>query len=85
MFYVYLLRSEIDERYYIGQTDDVAERLTRHNQGFVPATKSRRPLILVGYEEFSSRNEARFREHELKRSAIRRRGFYDKLDKQKSP
>ena len=75
MFHVYLLKSRIDGRYYIGQTDNIANRLARHNQGLVPATKSRRPLFLIGYETFRSRNEARFREYELKRSAAKRKSF----------
>jgi len=81
MFYVYLLKSEVDGKYYIGQTDNVSARLARHNQGFVPATRARRPLALIGYETHPSRNEARFREYELKKSASKRKEFYRKLEK----
>ena len=80
MFYVYLLRSLVDSRYYIGQSEDCDRRLERHNAGFVPATKHRRPLVLVGYEEFASRSEARFREFQLKKSSSERQKFYRKLD-----
>lgn len=85
MFYVYLLKSEVDGHYYIGQTDNVTVRLVRHNQGFVPATRARRPLVLIGQEEFSSRSEARFREYRLKKSAAEREKFYRKLDKELRP
>jgi len=85
MFYVYLLQSAIDGKYYIGQTNDVVNRLARHNRGFVSATKSRRPLVLVGYETFGSRNEARFREYELKKSVTKRNEFHGKLSKKLSP
>ncbi len=80
MFYVYLLKSEIDGKYYIGQTDNVPERLARHNLGFVPATKSRRPLVLLGYETHETRESARFREHQLKHNTNERKKFYRKFD-----
>ncbi len=80
MFYVYLLKSKIDDLYYIGQTNDIENRIARHNQGFVPATRFRHPLILMGYETFNSRNEGRFREYKLKKSAAKRKAFYQKFD-----
>ena len=66
MYYVYLLKSTKDNKYYIGQTQDVAKRLERHNAGQVISTKSRRPFKLVGYETYDSRNEARWAEYNLK-------------------
>ncbi len=33
MYYVYLLESEKDGRYYIGQTHDVSKRFIYHNSG----------------------------------------------------
>ncbi len=36
---VYILYSEKFDRYYIGQTQDFNERLSRHNSGHVPSTK----------------------------------------------
>ncbi len=81
MFYVYLLKSTVDGKYYIGQTVDVDERLRRHNDGYVPATKGRRPFILVGCESFTSRSDARYREFFLKKSATERKKFYGKFVK----
>ncbi len=81
MFYVYLLKSISDGKYYIGQTEDVDVRFRRHNDGYVRATKNRRPLILLGCEQFSSRAEARLREFRLKASAGERIRFYKKFDK----
>jgi predicted GIY-YIG superfamily endonuclease len=42
--YVYILQSEIDpERFYTGSTNNLRERLKRHNDGSVPhISKSRR-------------------------------------------
>lgn len=39
MYYVYLLESEKDGRYYIGHTQDIAERLLYHNSGRSVYTK----------------------------------------------
>jgi len=33
MFYVYILRSEKTKKYYVGSTQDVANRLREHNNG----------------------------------------------------
>ncbi len=83
VFYVYLLKSLVDGEYYIGQTSDIEKRLVGHNNGFVRATRCRRPLRLLGKELLSSREKARFREYELKNSAAKRAAFYKKFDKDK--
>ena len=67
MFYVYVLKSQMDGRFYIGSTQDVRERLRRHNEGRVKSTRPYRPYLLVYTEEFKSRGEAVLREKELKR------------------
>jgi len=66
MFFVYLLRSQKDNGYYIGQTDDTTLRLERHQGGGVDATKNRLPVTLVYYEAYSTRSEAIEREFKLK-------------------
>lgn len=58
MYYVYVLQSLKDNNLYIGKTDDLKARVRRHNVGFVPATKSRRPLTLVFYEAFKNKTDA---------------------------
>jgi putative endonuclease len=52
---------------YTGQTNDLSERLIRHNSGQVPSTKGKGPFRLGYYEEFQSRSEAMWREWELKK------------------
>jgi len=43
-FYVYLLRSESSsEHYYVGFTEDPAQRLNEHNDGKLPKTARFRP------------------------------------------
>ena len=39
-FYVYILKSEVNDRYYTGSTKNPSHRLARHNAGMVQSTKS---------------------------------------------
>ena len=39
MYYVYILKSDQFDKYYIGQTNDIDERLRRHNAGMENGTK----------------------------------------------
>lgn len=79
MWHVYLLQSLKDKKYYIGQTDDIQKRLKEHNKGKIKSTKSRVPFKLMGCEEYSTQNEARRREYELKKSAWQRKKFFEKF------
>ena len=65
-FYTYILKSLKDGRYYYGSTSDLTKRLVKHNKGDVRATKARRPLEVIYFEEFDSRSEAFMREHFFK-------------------
>ncbi|MBT97405.1 MAG: endonuclease [Dehalococcoidia bacterium] len=66
MFYVYILRSERNGRYYIGSTGNLQNRVTQHNAGMTKSTKGFRPWQLIYQEEFHSLSEARQRESKLK-------------------
>lgn len=63
---IYVLRSEKDGNLYTGQTNNLERRLKEHRSGKVKSTKNRRPFILVHVEKFRTREEARWRERELK-------------------
>ncbi|MCX6762135.1 MAG: GIY-YIG nuclease family protein [Candidatus Moranbacteria bacterium] len=65
-FFVYILRSIKDGKLYIGQTNNLEDRLLRHNSGKVTATRNRRPLTITHQEEYPSRTEAMQREKYLK-------------------
>ena len=67
MYYVYILRSLIDEGYYIGQTENITSRIGKHNTGQVQSTKHRCPLVLIKEEVYATRGEARKRENYLKK------------------
>lgn len=56
-WYVYILKCN-DERFYIGCTDILKERLERHNKGNIPATKERLPIKLHTYFAFPNKYTA---------------------------
>ncbi len=44
MFYVYILQSEKDKKFYVGYSEDLEMRLRLHNNGRIKSTKNRRPF-----------------------------------------
>ncbi|MGB9702859.1 MAG: GIY-YIG nuclease family protein, partial [Candidatus Kapaibacteriota bacterium] len=66
MFYVYILYSPSHNRFYIGQTNNLNNRLFRHNSGQVLSTKHYRPWILIFSKQFDSRADALIEEKRLK-------------------
>jgi putative endonuclease len=69
MFFVYVIRSIKDGRFYAGLTGNVPNRLREHNRGQTKSTKGYRPWILVFVEQYPTRKEARAREKFLKSGA----------------
>lgn len=61
-----MLFSLKDKKLYIGFTEDLKSRLSRHANGEVVATKFRRPLKLIHYQYFIDKEEAKKREVFLK-------------------
>ena len=68
MFYVYILKSAKHSRLYRGRTDHLRKRLRDHHAGKVFTTKNWRPLTLVYYEAYRSREDSIQRERALKKS-----------------
>jgi len=64
-FFVYVLRSLVKDRFYVGQTSDLSDRLRRHNEGRVKSTKALRPWSIVYFEKYETRAAAMRREREL--------------------
>lgn len=56
MYYVYSLQCK--DGYYIGCTDDLKARFEKHVNGYVPATKGRRPVVLDFYFGVSDKYRA---------------------------
>ena len=66
MYYVYVLQSKKDGKFYVGCTADLRKRLVYHNKGSVESTRNRRPLELIYYEACISQKDALHREKYLK-------------------
>lgn len=82
-FFVYILESDCDRTFYIGQTNNLIERLKRHNSGKNRSTKSKIPYQLKYFETFDTRAEAMRREWELKKkyNTERKRKLIQLFDK----
>jgi len=66
MWYVYVLKSMHNGRYYTGSTNDLQRRLSEHGHGKTPSTRYNGPYELVYQEEVGTRLAARQRERFLK-------------------
>ena len=66
MYYVYILRSLKDSRFYIGSTHDLKKRFAQHNHGEAGYTQKYMPWELIYYEAYTRRNLAENRERKLK-------------------
>ncbi|MDO8581870.1 MAG: GIY-YIG nuclease family protein [bacterium] len=66
MYFVYVLLSTKDNRFYIGFTDNIERRYDAHCRGEVISTKNRRPLELIFYEMHRSKHDALRRESYFK-------------------
>lgn len=66
MYFVYVLKSDKDEKLYVGLSKNLQARVRAHNYGKVRATRSRRPLRLVYFEEAADLSAARRKEKYFK-------------------
>lgn len=67
--YTYVLRSGVNNSFYVGFTKDFRSRIAEHNKGLVFSTKPSRPWHLLYYEAHTSEADARRRENYLKTTA----------------
>ena len=58
MKYVYILESLNSLHFYVGITDDLRARLTKHNAGEVPHTSKYGPWRIKTYVAFSNEKQA---------------------------
>lgn len=72
MFYVYILQSLKNSDIYVGFTNDLKNRLKRHNLGKVRSTKPYKPWRLAYYEAYQSKADATKREKQLKMHAVKK-------------
>jgi len=72
MHEVYILQSEKDLSYYIGEAPNSDERLIFHNSGRQRYTRSRIPWMLIYSEKHENRYNALIREKQIKRKKSRK-------------
>lgn len=77
MSFVYILKSAVNGRYYVGSTNDLDRRLKEHNAGKTASVKNLRPLELVFSQKFATLIEARRIEAKLKQ--FKSRKILDKI------
>lgn len=65
-FYVYILQSGKDNKFYTGYTENLQNRLNQHQKGSIQSTMHRRPLTLVYWEGCLNQKDALQREKYLK-------------------
>lgn len=66
MYYVYILISLKDGKFYIGCTNNLKKRFGMHNSGKIESTKKRTPFKLIYYEAMLNKKDAFAREQWLK-------------------
>ena len=88
MFKVYILISKKNNKYYIGYTENLEQRLLSHNSGAVRSTRRDVPWEVFHTEDFATKVEAIRRERQPKnwksRKAIERLKFGNKIEDPRS-
>ncbi len=72
MYIVYILFSKTSLKYYTGQTNNLEDRLNRHNSGLSLSTKSGKPWTLIYQLQFNTRSEALQIESKIKKRGAKR-------------
>lgn len=62
IYYVYVLISHKDSKFYIGYTANLKARIQQHQNGQVISTKDRRPFALMYFEGHANKYDALKRE-----------------------
>ena len=65
-YFVYVLVSKVDNKFYTGYTQNLIQRLDDHNSGKVISTRQRKPFDLIYYEACLNQQDALHREKYLK-------------------
>ena len=66
MYYLYILKNEQDDRFYIGSTNNLERRIREHLTGKTRTTRVLKTNKLVYSEEYKTEKEVRNREKKLK-------------------
>ena len=65
-FHVYILQSQSTNRFYVGQTGHLQERVAYHNADYSKSLRNRGPWKLVYHEQHATRSSAVRRELQIK-------------------
>ena len=65
-YYIYILQSKKDNKFYTGYTENLKLRFERHQKGRISSTKERRPFKLIYFEGCLNQQDATHREKYLK-------------------
>ena len=81
-YYVYILESQLDNSKYIGQSQNLDDRIKLHNLGYIQSTAFKKPWKLYAYKIVNSRSESALLEKKLKnlKSPTRLQAFLIKND-----
>jgi len=82
MIYTYLAKSEIDDSFYVGISEDPKKRVDNHNSGKLKTTARKKPWKLVYFSCHDSYGEARQHEKWLKKKS---RIYKNKLSLPRGP
>jgi len=72
MYFVYIIYSEKTDQFYVGSSQNVEERVRRHNAGHSRSTKGKAPWKLVKSIALKTRSEAMQLENKIKGRGIKR-------------
>ena len=70
MHYVYVLRCA-DDKLYTGCTNNLKDRIYRHQKGKIPATKEELPVELISYFAFQNKYTAHIQFRKISQIRIR--------------
>jgi putative endonuclease len=68
-YFVYAIKSRVNDRIYVGISKDLKRRLIEHNKGYTRSTKAFIPWKIIYQKYCGSRKEARKEEKRLKSGA----------------
>jgi len=71
MYTVYIIYSRKLDRYYVGYSENISERILQHNSGISDYTSKASDWELKYNESFQTRSEAMKREKEIKNKKSR--------------
>ena len=80
MFKTYILYSKLKDKFYVGHTSDMGDRIKRHNSGRSKSTKYGMPWEIVYTKAFNTKSEAY--QFEMLVKSKKSRGFIKKLIEQ---